>query len=75
MQCMAALAAANVIAARALFEVLASGFLDVETETAIDQSAKYWVPYDAAVDSDDSSSDEQPAPPAPPVPGQQPAVQ
>ena len=53
---MTALAAANVIAARALFETLASGFLDVDTETAIDQVTRYWVPYDPAVDSDDSSS-------------------
>ena len=77
---MAALAAANVIAARALFETLASGFLDVDTETAIDQVARYWVPYDPAVDSDDSSSsytsssDEQPAPRTAP-PGPLPAVQ
>ena len=78
---MAALAAANVVAARALFETPDSGFLDVDTETAIDQVARHWVPHDPAVDSDDSSSsyssssDERPAPPAPTAADPQPAVQ
>ena len=68
-----AVALANAVAARALFETLALGFLDADTEIAVDQVARRWVPFDAADDSSSSSSDEPPAPLVPP--GPQPADQ